>query len=69
MMRSWGGSAAAMAGAEPKPAEPKKEEAPKEYQPKASVSCPNCGAAIEVGTSKRPIEVMCPKCGTSQMVQ
>ena len=69
MMRSWGGSAAAMAGAEPKPAEPRKEEAPKEYQPKASVSCPNCGAAIEVGTSKRPIEVMCPKCGTSQIVQ
>lgn len=69
MMRSWGGAATGMAKAEKPPAEPKKEEAPKEYQPKASVPCPNCGAAIEIGTSKRPIEVMCPKCGTSQMVQ
>jgi hypothetical protein len=65
MMKRGGGAAAAPA--EPKPAAPKaaKEET---YQPKSSVKCPSCGAMVEVATSKRPIEVMCPKCGTSQMV-
>jgi hypothetical protein len=65
MMKRGGG--AAVAPAEPKPAAPKeaKEET---YQPKSSVKCPSCGAMVEVATSKRPIEVMCPKCGTSQMV-
>jgi hypothetical protein len=65
MMKRGGG--AAVAPAEPKPAAPKeaKQDA---YAPKSSVKCPSCGAMVEVATSKRPIEVMCPKCGTSQMV-
>jgi len=66
MMKAKGAGAAAAGGAEKKPAEPKaKEEA---YAPKATVACASCGSPIEVGTSKRPIEVMCPKCGKSQMV-
>jgi predicted RNA-binding Zn-ribbon protein involved in translation (DUF1610 family) len=47
-----------------KPAEAKQES----YAPKSTVACTNCGSPIEVSTSKRPIEVMCPKCGKSQMV-
>ena len=34
-----------------------------------SVTCKACGAPIEITTSKRPIEVMCPSCGETQMVQ
>jgi hypothetical protein len=64
IMKKGGG--AAVAPAEPKPAAPKAKE--ETYQPKSSVKCPSCGAMVEVATSKRPIEVMCPKCGTSQMV-
>jgi ribosomal protein S27E len=65
MMMKKGGAAAAPA--EPKPAAPK-EAKQDTYQPKSSVKCPSCGNMVEVATSKRPIEVMCPKCGTSQMV-
>jgi len=66
MMRGVKGAAAG----EPKPKPPKEEKKkPEEYKPKATVDCPSCGTPIEVGTSKRPIEVMCPKCGASQMVK
>lgn len=34
-----------------------------------SVSCTHCGKPIEITTSKRPIEVMCPSCGETQLVQ
>jgi hypothetical protein len=33
-----------------------------------SVPCKSCGTGIELTTSKRPIEVMCPSCGETQMV-
>jgi hypothetical protein len=33
-----------------------------------SVSCKSCGAPIDITTSKRPIEVMCPSCGETEMV-
>ncbi len=33
-----------------------------------SVACKSCGAPIEITTSKRPIEVMCPSCGETEMV-
>lgn len=33
-----------------------------------SVACTNCGKAIDITTSKRPIEVMCPSCGETQLV-
>ncbi|MEM2839781.1 MAG: hypothetical protein QXE18_06825 [Thermoplasmata archaeon] len=62
------GGAAAPLGAKkpetPKEAPPKQEQ----YSPKSTVKCPACGGPIEVATSKRPIEVMCPKCGTSQII-
>jgi predicted RNA-binding Zn-ribbon protein involved in translation (DUF1610 family) len=61
-----GRAAAAGAGADKKPAEPKAKE--ESYAPKATVNCASCSSPIEVATSKRPIEVMCPKCGKSQMV-
>jgi predicted RNA-binding Zn-ribbon protein involved in translation (DUF1610 family) len=36
--------------------------------PAYSVACNSCSAAIEISTSKRPIEVMCPACGETQIV-
>lgn len=33
-----------------------------------SVACKHCGKTIEITTSKRPIEVMCPSCGETQLV-
>lgn len=41
------------------------------YAPASSpmtVTCRSCGSPIEITTSKRPIEVMCPKCGNTEMV-
>jgi hypothetical protein len=64
-----GGAAAALGAGAKKPEMPK-ETPPKQeqYTPKSTVKCPACGSPIEVATSKRPIEVMCPKCGTSQII-
>ena len=33
-----------------------------------SILCQHCGKPIELTTSKRPIEVMCPSCGETQLV-
>ena len=33
-----------------------------------SVICTHCGKPIDITTSKRPIEVMCPSCGETQLV-
>ena len=32
------------------------------------VTCRSCASPIEITTSKRPIEVMCPKCGNTEVV-
>jgi len=34
-----------------------------------SVNCRACGKPIEITTSKRPIEVMCPACGNTEVVK
>lgn len=61
-----------------KPAAEKMEEAPLEEEaPPAvagepsplAINCKACGAEIEITTSKRPIEVMCPNCGETEMVE
>jgi len=52
------------APAAPSPSEPV-------YAPASSpmtVTCRSCGGPIEITTSKRPIEVMCPRCGNTEMV-
>jgi len=49
---------------EEKPGPPTAEPGPSPM----SVTCRSCAGAIEVTTSKRPIEVMCPTCGETQMV-
>jgi hypothetical protein len=33
-----------------------------------AVACKHCGKTIDLTTSKRPIEVMCPSCGETQLV-
>ena len=33
------------------------------------LSCENCEKPIEVTTSRRPIEVMCPHCGEIQLLE
>ncbi|MFQ6107067.1 MAG: hypothetical protein ACE5QF_05720 [Thermoplasmata archaeon] len=67
--------------APPKPAVPPAEkpapveEAPPEPAPVEEtagpmvINCKACGAPIELTTSKRPLEVMCPSCGETEMVQ
>ena len=59
----------------PKAPKPPKEVAPSPSTPvyapptsPMSVTCRSCGSPIEITTSKRPIEVMCPKCGNTEMV-
>jgi ribosomal protein S27E len=65
------GAGAKAAEAAPKP---KEEKAAPPPPPGAQtspmiVNCKSCGAPIEITTSKRPIEVMCPSCGETAMVQ
>lgn len=58
--------------AEPEPApEPEPEPAPVEEAGAGPmvINCKACGAPIELTTSKRPLEVMCPSCGETEMVQ
>ena len=55
-----------------KPKPPEEKAAPPPRGPEASpmsVNCKSCGAPIEITTSKRPIEVMCPSCGETEMVK
>ncbi len=54
-----------------KPAPPEPEPAPVEEVGASPmlINCKACGAPIELTTSKRPLEVMCPSCGETEMVQ
>ena len=51
------------------PAGPAKQE-PVHAPPTSpmTVTCRSCSSPIEITTSKRPIEVMCPKCGNTEVV-
>jgi hypothetical protein len=61
--------APAEAPAEPAPVEEEVAPvAPEDASPLA-INCKSCGAEIEITTSKRPIEVMCPSCGETEMVE
>ncbi len=69
-------SAAPRKAEEPELGPPAEEEAPppEEAEPMEeagplSINCKSCGAAIDITTSKRPIEVMCPSCGETEMVE
>jgi len=33
-----------------------------------SINCRRCGKPVDLSTSRRPIEVMCPSCGETQVV-
>ena len=54
-------------GAVPPP--PPSGPAPSQPAGPMSVTCKHCGKSIDITTSKRPIEVMCPSCGETQLVQ
>ena len=67
-------------GRAPKPAAPPAEKPAPEPEPEPApveeaaspgmvINCKACGAPIELTTSKRPLEVMCPSCGETEMVQ
>ncbi len=62
--------AAAPPAEKPAP-EPEPEPAPVEEAAVGGmlINCKACGAPIELTTSKRPLEVMCPSCGETEMVQ
>lgn len=53
-----------------KPAPPPPPAGPERRPPTSpmSVACKNCAKTIDLTTSKRPIEVMCPSCGETQLV-
>ena len=53
-----------------KPAPPPPPAGPERKAPTTpmSVACKNCSKTIDLTTSKRPIEVMCPSCGETQLV-
>lgn len=61
----------APAEAPPEPAVVEEEMAPMapEDASPLAINCKSCGAEIEITTSKRPIEVMCPSCGETEMVE
>jgi hypothetical protein len=61
--------APAEAPAEPAPVEEEMAPVPPEEASPLSINCKSCGAEIEITTSKRPIEVMCPSCGETEMVE
>ena len=68
----WRRTAPGMAGAPRPPSEKPAPPPPPTAAPgpaPMTVACKACGASIEITTSKRPIEVMCPSCGETQMVQ
>ncbi len=68
----WRRTAPGMGGAPRPPAEKPVPPPPPTAAPgpaPMTVACKACGASIEITTSKRPIEVMCPSCGETQMVQ
>jgi hypothetical protein len=53
-----------------KPTPPPPPPGPERRPPTSpmSVACKNCGTTIDITTSRRPIEVMCPSCGETQLV-
>ncbi|MFH0816993.1 MAG: hypothetical protein V1934_09310 [Methanobacteriota archaeon] len=55
---------------EPGPARTSSPRAKKQTSsaPAYSVQCDSCATPIEISTTKRPIEVMCPACGETQIV-
>jgi hypothetical protein len=55
---------------EERPSPPPEEEArPTTVMGPMQIACGQCGATIDITTSKRPIEVMCPSCGNTEMVE
>jgi len=66
-----GGAGARMAPAAGKPVPPPPPSGPATAAPGTgpmSVVCRHCGKPIDITTSKRPIEIMCPACGETQIV-
>ncbi len=62
--RSMGGGPLTGRGTPPPPEGPTRAPASSPM----SIACRRCGKPIDLTTSKRPIEVMCPSCGEPQMV-
>ncbi len=48
-----------------RPSRPARESPP----PPGMANCSNCGSPIDVTTSKRPVEVLCPHCGETTTVE
>src|SRR2546425_13165202 len=67
LWRRVGGGLGAMGAKGPAPPPP---EGPVQTSPTSpmSITCRRCGKPIDLSTSRRPIEVMCPSCGETQVV-
>src|SRR5947209_4834689 len=68
MWRQSGGGFGAIGGKAAVPPPP--PEGPVRSAPTSpmSITCRRCGKPIDLSTSRRPIEVMCPSCGETQVV-
>jgi len=69
LLRRPSGPARPVEEAPPEPAPEEVAPAPPEEASPLAINCKSCGAEIEITTSKRPIEVMCPSCGETEMVE
>jgi hypothetical protein len=67
--RTMGGMVPRAPGERPRMEKPAPSASAQPGPAPMTVTCKACSAPIEITTSKRPIEVMCPSCGETQMVQ
>src|SRR6266508_658518 len=69
VLAMWRRAGGGMLGG-PRPPAPPPPEGPVRAAPGSPMTamCRRCGKPIDITTSKRPIEVMCPSCGETQVV-
>ncbi len=67
LWRRIGGGLAPM-GVKGAPPPPVEGSVPTPPMSPMSITCRRCGKPIDLSTSRRPIEVMCPSCGETQVV-
>jgi len=68
LWRRLGGGFGLLGGKAVPPPPPAEGPVPPSPTSPMSITCRRCGKPIDLSTSRRPIEVMCPSCGETQVV-
>src|SRR5206468_134085 len=68
LWRRLGGGFGLLGGKAVPPPPPAEGPGPTSPTSPMSITCRRCGKPIDLSTSRRPIEVMCPSCGETQVV-